>query len=374
MNEKEDNKKQDEDKEESLTEIEHEAEEAEKGERTIKKVKYFIYFSVFVILSALTFYYLYNIFDKPAKIFVFRSFSIPILSSLLLLLLAYFIFDGLRLYYILKTLKCEINFLSIFKLVFINIFISNVTPMATGGGFIQVYFLNKKGISLGDATAATTIRTVIATVTVFITAPLVFFTRDTIQSGLALNRIIFYMTLFAIIYFSFFYIVIFRNKLIKRVVYNILIFLRHKNLMSHKRFKNISRFLFKEINIFGKGLSSFFKGKKLYVFLSLFFAILFLLAELSFTVLLMMGMSYEPAYWPVVLSQLVVLFFMYFAPTPGATGIAEGGFSLVFANYVQKTDMFPLIFNWRFFTKYIGIIIGVILFFSAFFGKKDTSI
>ena len=367
-------RKKNENKDESLTEIELEAKEAEEKKRKIKKVRYFIYFSIFVVLSALTFYYLYNVFNKPSEIFVFRSFSFPILTSLSILLLAYFIFDGLRLYYILKTLECKIDFKSIFKLVFVNLFISNVTPLATGGGFIQVYFLNKKGISLGDATAATTIRTVIATVTVFITAPLVLFTGDTIETGVALNRIILYMTLFALIYFSIFYIIIFKNKLIKRIVYNILIFLRHTNLITHDRFKNVSKFLFKEINIFGRGLSSFFKGNKLYVFLSLFFTMIFLLSELSFTVLLMMGMGYDPSYWPVVLSQLVVLFFMYFAPTPGATGIAEGGFSLIFANYVRKTDMFALIFNWRFFTKYIGIIIGVIIFFTAIFRKKDTSL
>ena len=366
--------KQNKNEDESMTEIELEAKEAEKQKRKIKKVRYFIYFSIFIVLSALTFYYLYNIFNKPTKIFVFRSFSFPILTALGILLLAYFIFDGLRLYYILKTLECEIDFKSIFKLVFVNLFISNVTPLATGGGFIQVYFLNKKGISLGDATAATTIRTVIATVTVFVTAPLVLFTGDTIEAGVALNRIILYMSIFAFLYFSIFYVIIFKNKLIKRIVYNILIFLRHKNLINHDRFKSVSKFLFKEINIFGKGLSSFFKGNKLYVFSSIFFAMLFLLAELSFTVLLMKGMGYDPAYWPVVLSQLVVLFFMYFAPTPGATGIAEGGFSLVFANYVQKTDMFALIFNWRFFTKYIGIIIGVIIFFTAIFRKKDTSL
>jgi len=361
-------------KDESLREIEHEAEEAVSQERTIKKKRYFIYFSVFIILSALTFYYLYNIFNKPTEIFVFRSFSLPILTSLGILLLVYFILDGLRLYYVLKTLECKIDFKSIFKLVFVNLFVSNVTPLATGGGFIQVYFLHKKGISLGNATAATTIRTIIATVTVFVTAPLVLFIGDTIEVGFALNQIIIYMSLFALLYFSFFYTVIFNNKLVKKIVYNILIFLRHKNLLSHQKFKNSSRFLFKEINIFGKSLSSFFKGKKLYVFFSLFFAMLFLLAELSFTVLLMMGMGYDPAYWPVVLSQLVVLFFMYFAPTPGATGIAEGGFSLIFANYVLKADMFPLIFNWRFFTKYIGIIIGVVIFIIAFFGKKDTSL
>ncbi|MFW5736739.1 MAG: UPF0104 family protein, partial [Halanaerobium sp.] len=61
--------------------------------------------------------------------------------------------------------------------------------------------------------------------------------------------------------------------------------------------------------------------------------------------------------------QILVVFVMYFAPTPGAAGIAEGGYSLLFARFVAEKDLFPLLFYWRFFSKYIGIFIGVFVFF-----------
>ena len=57
---------------------------------------------------------------------------------------------------------------------------------------------------------------------------------------------------------------------------------------------------------------------------------------------------------------------MYFAPTPGATGVAEGSYSLLFTRFVNSSDIVPLIFAWRFLTKYIGMIIGMILFFTGF--------
>ncbi|MFO7814442.1 MAG: lysylphosphatidylglycerol synthase domain-containing protein, partial [Halanaerobiales bacterium] len=64
----------------------------------------------------------------------------------------------------------------------------------------------------------------------------------------------------------------------------------------------------------------------------------------------------------IITLQVVVVFLMYFAPTPGASGVAEGGYSLLFRQIVSKNDVFPLIFYWRFFTKYIGMIIGVFVF------------
>lgn len=340
--------------------------EVAKKHESLKKIRYFIYFSAFIILSILTLYYIYNIFDKPSKIFIFNLLPISIILSLIGLLGIYFISDGLRLYFVLKTLECDIEFKNVFKLVFINMFISNITPFATGGGFVQVYFLTKRGISLGDAIAATTIRTIVATIIIFFTAPFVIFTGKSIETSLPLDRLIIYMSLFALGYIIFFYIVIFNNKLVKKLVYNILVFIKNKNLISDKKFGNIARYLFEEINIFSKSLTNFFKGKKVFIFSAIFLAVIFLLAELSFSVLLMIGMGYDPEYWLIVLRQLVVIFFMYFAPTPGATGIAEGGFSIVFKNYVRPSDMFPLIFSWRFFTKYIGIIIGLIIFFRTF--------
>jgi len=50
------------------------------------------------------------------------------------------------------------------KITFLNVFVSNITPSAAGGGFIQIYYLNKYGVNIGDATAATTIRTAITIV------------------------------------------------------------------------------------------------------------------------------------------------------------------------------------------------------------------
>ena len=72
-------------------------------------------------------------------------------------------------------------------------------------------------------------------------------------------------------------------------------------------------------------------------------------------------MGYKVPIWTLLAFQVVVTFFMYFAPTPGATGIAEGGYGLLFAQLVQKQDIASLILSWRFLTIYIGVLIGIVV-------------
>ena len=81
-------------------------------------------------------------------------------------------------------------------------------------------------------------------------------------------------------------------------------------------------------------------------------------------------MGYNAPILTILAFQLVVTFFMYFAPTPGATSVAEGGYGLLFSQLVQKQDITLLTLSWRFLTIYIGVMIGMIIVFREFFNRK----
>jgi hypothetical protein len=149
-------------------------------------------------------------------------------------------------------------------------------------------------------------------------------------------------------------------------VYNILRFIKNKKIISKNKFRSLSQNLFEEIDIFSNNLNYFLKGDKKYIIATVMSTLLFLLTEFSFSVILIIGLGYDVSILSIILLQVVVVFSMYFAPTPGATGVAEGSFSLLFARFVDSSEIVPLIFAWRFLTKYIGIIIGMILFFIGF--------
>jgi hypothetical protein len=66
---------------------------------------------------------------------------------------------------------------------------------------------------------------------------------------------------------------------------------------------------------------------------------------------------------------------MYFAPTPGAAGVAEGGYGLLFSQLVQKQDITLLTLSWRFLTIYVGLVIGMFVIYREMFNhsKEDRS-
>ena len=96
---------------------------------------------------------------SPYHLFYIKSVTNGLL--MLLLVLLYIFTDSLRLYYIMRVMGGSIPYFYIVKLSCINIFVSNITPMATGGGFMQIYLLHKKGLSVALATAITSLQDII---------------------------------------------------------------------------------------------------------------------------------------------------------------------------------------------------------------------
>ncbi|MFW5986145.1 MAG: lysylphosphatidylglycerol synthase transmembrane domain-containing protein [Halanaerobiales bacterium] len=332
--------------------------------------KYLVYIAFFLVITLFTLYYIYKFFGKPERFLIITGFSRELIILLIIMLILYHILDGLRLYYILKALNHSVQFRHIFKLVFINLFISNITPFATGGGFAQVYFLQQRGIPLGNATAATTLRTVLATIIITGSTPIILVTRSRLGRVFPGDSLIIYLIFFTFLYSAIFYAAVFRNKYLKKFIYHSLHYLHQKGIISRKKYRKAIRYLFEHVDMFRNKLYYFFTGNPPYVVLTILFTLLFLLSEFSFSVILIRGMGYQVSAITIILMQVLVIFIMYFAPTPGASGVAEGGYSLLFSRFVEKKDIFPLIFSWRFFTKYIGITIGMIIFFIVIYREK----
>ena len=68
----------------------------------------------------------------------------------------------------------------------------------------------------------------------------------------------------------------------------------------------------------------------------------------------------SPVDYPLILALMLVnTFIMYFAPTPGAAGIAEGVFAILFSTLAGSGELLILVLGWRFLTVHLGMLIGV---------------
>ncbi len=329
---------------------------------------------VFILISYLSILYIFNHLSNHTALISLNLLNLHVWVQLFILLILFYLLDTLRLFYILKTLNMHVGFLYMIKLTFINIFISNITPFATGGGFAQIYFLNRKGIPLGGATAASSMRTLLPILFFFITTPVILLFNQrflTLFSGQ--HKI--YIYLLVILYICLmvvFYKLIKNPAILKYIFSNIINLLNRIHLIKNNKLPIIQKKISVEIDSFSKNISYFFLGKKLNIIISLTLTILYLLVLFLFPVLLLNGLHYKISPFTVIAIQIVITFMTYFAPTPGATGVAEGGFSLIFSSFVLKKDLVFLTFSWRFFTMYLGVLIGLFVFYyEVFFGKRQ---
>lgn len=322
-------------------------------------VRWTAYAFLFLGLSCGVPFFIYRQVGAQSFSFNQHLWSWPVLSALVFLLAIYFVSDALRLHFILKASGHSLAAGNLGKLTFINILFSNITPMATGGGFAQVWFLYRRGVSIGTATAATTIRTFIAMFLIFFPIPFLVAGLPYFRDGGTMTGVGWILASVAIGYLACFLVLLFRLRWLLRL-FDLaamgLVWLRLTNIEKMRRIK--TKFL-REAVRFSHCLKIFARGGRMDVFLSVFFTFIFLLALFSFPSVLFWGAGYQTNYFTTTGLLMVSTCIMYFAPSPGGAGFAEGVFGLFFASLVNSSELVGLIVLWRFLTIYLGMLIGV---------------
>src|SRR5699024_5668959 len=135
----------------------------------------------------------------------------------------------------LRALGEYVSWRNIAKLVFLNIFVSGVTPLATGGGVAQEWFLHRHGVTLGTALAATTIRTILAVLFSFGATPVLLLTMPGAESATAELSIVIVLTVCALLYFGFFALMLLAPRWLIRPLLAALLCLRRTHLIGDTR-------------------------------------------------------------------------------------------------------------------------------------------
>jgi len=329
---------------------------------------------LFFTLSFTTVYFVHHYFSGGPLRIPSSLLSANVIGSLAILLVLYFLADGLRLYSVIRAMGFRIAFPYIVKLVFVNIFVSNVTPLATGGGVVQVYFMRRKGMSVGGATAATSIRTILAALILFTLTPVIIWTEPN-QFRMFFHRNLLYgLTGVSCAYLAVFWMILCRIRIIKRWMFRGLYLLKAMNIVSRPRFRSWFLNFSRELDLFSDAFKHYFRNSPGWAALSIFFTALFLFLFFSFSIVLVRALGYQVPVLTVLAFQVVVTFFMYFAPTPGATGVAEGGYGLLFAQLVQRQDIALLTLAWRFLTIYVGVAIGIVVVYREVFQRDKAGL
>jgi hypothetical protein len=272
------------------------------------------------------------------------------------------VLDGSRLMHLVHISHEEITLGEAVQVVFGNYFLALLTPGATGGAVAQLMFLRHAGVPTGKATVLVFVRTVVSILFLILCLPFIFMHDSHILPGVS-NEYLAGISIAAFLIILFL-ILGMKSKMLNKIAVRIAKKLsparRRTFLKGYRDTQNAVRLLYAS------------PWAMLFVFLE---SGLSLIAIYAIVPCLMLGLGVTDADWYAVMGKMIFLnMLLYFMPTPGGSGIAEGGFVLLFTDIVPAGTVGIVAVCWRFIAEYIPFLIGfyytIKVFGAGFLNKK----
>lgn len=265
-------------------------------------------------------------------------------------------FDGSRLMHLVKISNERITLYQAVQVIFGNYFLALLTPGATGGAVAQLMFLRRAGVPTGKAAVLVIVRTLSSIFFLVLCMPFIFLHDAGIVPGIS-NETLMAVTLTA---FAVILGIVFgaRKGTLDYTV------IRLTKRCSNEKRKRIFAFYRDTKSAIQLLLRS--PRSMLLVFVE---SGLNLLCIYAIVPCLLLGLGVTDADWYTVMGRMIFLnMLLYFTPTPGGSGVAEGGFVLLFADTVPAGTVGIVAVCWRLIAEYLPFFIGF-YYTIAVFGK-----
>lgn len=272
------------------------------------------------------------------------------------------VLDGSRLMHLVHISRENITLSQAVQVVFGNYFLALLTPGATGGAVAQLMFLRKAGVPTGKATVLVFVRTVVSIIFLILCLPLIFWHDAHILPGISNDRLGVLSFTVLLVLLLFFLAV--RENLLNHLAVRIA---RKLALPRRRLFVNIYRDTQNAIRLLGSSPKAM-----LLVFIE---SGLSLIAIYAVVPCLLLGLGVYHVDWYTVMGRMIFLnMLLYFTPTPGGSGVAEGGFVFLFSEIVPAGTVGIIAVCWRLIAEYIPFLIGLyytVKVFGAAFLEKE---
>ena len=286
----------------------------------------------------------------------------------LVLTLAFSLLDmflgGLRNHVFIREIRPGMRFWTSFRANISNVFMGAMTPSQTGGSPAQVFVYYRNGLSIGEGLSIIVVN-YLATIIFFIVSA-VFGLR--VLSGLGSGTVI---TLVAIAFGLFslqlvlFLFFLWRPELVEKLLRAVSVWLAKRLHFASRTIRRASGRLVEELEEFHDACQLFLRRKP-----SIFLKSFGLTAVLYFNkfllaFLVMRGLGIDGSLLQVVAIQALIVFILYFAPSPGGSGIAELTTGALMARMVPIARLGVFTAIQRFFFLYLPAGVGAVVFLHA---------
>lgn len=256
------------------------------------------------------------------------------------------------------------------RTVLLGKYYDNITPAAIGGQPFQIYYMRKNsGLKKGVSTSIPLVAMIAGQLGFIIIAVICFL----LGSASINNAVLIGTACFGLIFYAFWPItVMIATFLPKATTELITLFVKGLakiHIVKHKQATIIKAE--EEVNNYAKSVRRILKIKGLFpriVILSVIFNTL--ISMIPFFVLTAFGGEVD--FLPCFVTTVAVTSAVYFVPTPGNAGAAEGTFYVVFSA-LSSGYVFWAMMMWRLLSYYIYIIIGPIIYFKMYLERKEEN-
>lgn len=253
------------------------------------------------------------------------------------------------------------------RTVLLGRYYDNITPAAIGGQPFQIYYMRKNSnLSHGASTSVPIFGMISGQIGFIIIAVLCF-----LFGSLSINNAVLIGTAcFGLLFYAFWPVTVmiatFLPKATTELINIVVKFLAKIRIVKNKN-ETIKKTEY-EVNEYAKCVRKILKTKGLFlktIVLSLVYHIL--VSMIPFFVLTAFGGQVD--FLPCFVTTVAVTSAVYFVPTPGNAGAAEGTFYVVFSA-LSSGYVFWAMLVWRFFSYYIYIIMGPLIYLKMHFERK----
>lgn len=339
-------------------------------EKNKKIKKYIINLIIFVLLIILTFSLVLKDQDISQIFNIVKSVKKEYIIIAIIAMLIYFACEAINVGRVLKALGEKSTFIKNIRYTLVGFFFSSITPAASGGQPMEIYYMHKEKISVANSTLALLIQLSsfqVVTITMGIISAIINF--DVLKDGfiwflilgIALNA-----SALALLIIGIF------SKRLSEGLIKICV-----KLLKFFRVKNIEKKQEKIENELGKYQESaiYIKQHKALMLKTMLTTLIQVIAYYSIPYWVYCAFGYsECGIMEIITLQAVLYATVSGIPSPGAVGVSEGGFLGIFKNVFPEATISSAMLLNRGVNFYLFVIISAITVMITAFKTKNIQV
>ena len=270
----------------------------------------------------------------------------------------YVVANALSMYHFVRIQGQKIGFMQALHAAIVGIYYCNVTPGASGGQPMKMYYLSKYGVSIGVSGSGMAVKFVVFQVLLLIVGAVMWITHAGFVQEFAPGCTWFFWLGYIVNFFSISMVMLMAISqqavrwVIERVIRIGVRFHMCKTPdESRLKWENHCRGFLESVQ------QVIHRPRDLIIQCSIALLQLFSLMAVIVAVYFALGLQGINISSLITMGVLLYIGASY-TPLPGASGAQEGGFAMLFRDIFPNANCFVALLLWRFFTYYLSIIAG----------------